>query len=434
MAKKNVTLTDFAGVTFNKYSLQCTYVENGETLYGLMPVNVKYEEYPILLVSKSGENLLLDKSQIDFGEHPEFAWASEKYQKLREDIKQLDSLPNAEGSIWKLFKSQGGFLALCEDGDVFDIAKSLNGERNFPTEHHTEGGATHPSFPIISVNGAMNYSADRVLLHELTHNACLTLIDYAQSDLFKAVVEVERANHSSNILSKVDGAIALQTSQGGYTEQQNYDELIARIHEKRLQDPEEFKKQLPVLDCFFKNYLYPSVLAHVDGYSNAENFFKCKITQTGVKDNLSQLYEQAHERVVEQKKIDLKVYNILMPINKYGYHQSDPTAKASPAYHQVYQEQQAYQQESQAKMQPLSKNLISFMKFTNLRAEMRAKLDKRDFSAYLQQCNEVNSKPKSQEKSKQLQTIEYEDLNRPDQVKNAWHNYPEFVDYVRKHR
>ncbi len=431
MAKKNVKFTEFAGVTFNQYDLEYTYVENGETLRGLMPVNFGYEEYPILLVSQNGENLLLDKSKIDFEKHPEFAWASETYQKLREDIRQLDSLPDAEGSVWQLFKKQGGFLALCEDGAVSDVCNSLNGNRNFPTEHHTEGGSTANSYPIISVNGAMNYSADRVLLHELTHNACFTLTDYAKSDLFKAIVEVERANHSSDILHKTDGSITYQSSQGTYTEQQRYDELIARLHERRLQNPEEFKKQLPVLDCFFQNYLYPSVLAHVYGYSNAEKFFKTEMDQPSVKNNFSQIYAQAHERVTGQREFDLKVEDVLMPVNKYGYRQSDPKAKETPAYHQAYQEQQGYQQESQTKMRPLSENLISFMENVNLRSEVPEKLDKRCLSSYLQKCSELGSKPKLKERCEQLQA-EYKDLDRPDQVKKAWRNISRLVDFVRK--
>ena len=431
MERRNIREKDFAGVTFNQYDLEYTYIEDGETLRGLMPVNFGYEEYPILLVSKSGENLLLDRSKIDFNKHPEFVWASEIYQKLREDVRQLDSLPDAEGSVWQLFKRQGGFLALCEDGDINDVAQSLNGRRNFPTEHHTEGGMTSASFPIISINGAMDYQNDRVLLHELTHNACLTLINYAKSDLFKAVVEVERANHSSNILSQVDNTITYQISGSGYTEQDRYDELIARLHEKRLQNPEEFKKQLPVLNCFFQNYLYPSVLAHIHGYSNAEKFFQREMEQTSVKNNFPQLYKQAHERVMGQKKIDLKVEDVLMPINKYGYRQSDPKAKESPRYRQVYQEQQAYQQESQTKMQPLGENLISVMENVHLRAEVHEKLDKRGLSAYLQKCSELGSKRKLQETCQQLQT-EYKDLDRPDQVKRAWRNIPKLVDAARK--
>ncbi|MBP5534358.1 MAG: hypothetical protein J6Y03_02490 [Alphaproteobacteria bacterium] len=424
MERKNIDTKDFAGVTFNQYDLVCTYIKNGETLYDLVPFGPASQEYPVLLVSKNGQNILLDETQFDFGKHPEFAWAQNTYKKLREDIKKLDSLPSEEGAVWQLFKSQGGFLALCEDGGADDLIKSLNGKRDFPTEHHTEGGQTLTAFPVISVNSSMDYSDDRVLLHELTHNACFTLINYGQSDLFKTIIEVERANHSSDILSRLNAAMDYQISGGNYTEDNRYDELLPRLHEERLKDPVEFKKQLPLLNCFFQNYLYPSVLAHTYGHSQTVDKFSNSLISPEAKKIFSLIYAQAHQRVTGQSEYDLKLKNILMPINKNGYRQSDPNAKDSPAYHQAYSEQQRYQKESETKMHPFCEQLVSFMESVKSQSEVQEKSDREGLRQYLQKYSNATSKSEAKG--------EYEGLKRSDPVGNAWRNLPKLLNFIRK--
>ena len=447
MAKKNVYAGELAGMTFNQYELEYTYVEDGETLHGLMPVNFAYKAYPILLVSKNGENLLVDERQFDFEKHPEFSWAKETYKKLREDIKKLDSLPDAEGSVWRLFQQQGGFLALCENGGVHDVVESLNGKRNFPTEKHYEGGATLLSYPIISVNSAMDYSGDKVLLHELTHNACHTLTNFAHSDLFKTVVEVERAHRSSDssdILPHLDKVMTYQIQGDGYTEKDRYDELICRLHEERLKNPAEFKKQLPVLDCFYQNFLYPSVLAYAERRGSMAQMLETTMEQPNIKTELGRLYDVAHERVLGQRKCDRSVEDILWPINASGYCQRDEKgAQKNPAYRQVCQEQVAYQLQSQKVLASVNEDLITFMQALNQSAKTYEKKDKRALSDYLKDRAEVGNmrmqlKGKgalSQEifqKKEEYVNRKKQEINRPDNVKKAWKNITNWVDAVRK--
>ena len=278
MVKKNVRTVDFAGVTFNQYQLEYTYMENGKELRGLMDFHPQYDEYPILLVSETGENLLLDKSKVDFSKYPEFQWAEKTYQKLRQDIKKLDSLPEQEGTVWRLFQKQGGFLALVENGNIDSATKSLNGKRTTPKpkikdialddasrERYMEekaGGMSAGNIPMISVNSSVNSEYGTVLVHELTHNACSTISSFDNDPLFRAVIEAERNNGTSDILTALDNQMNYSINiNHHYTQQNIYQELLARLHEERLKNPAEFKKQLPVIDAFFEHCLYPTLSA-----------------------------------------------------------------------------------------------------------------------------------------------------------------------------
>ena len=228
-----------ASSTANKYELKLEYaIRDGKPFRQLtpsLPTN-----YPILLLSSNGENLLLDENEVNFDEHPRFQWAKETYAKLRADIKELESHPTEEGSIWTLFQAQEGVLVLCETGHI-----NIKNLAYFGALRHTElsedtGGTTSVDLPIISINSHSPLFSDKdrkkkTLAHELSHNACHFLgIDFANSDLFRACVEVELAKGSSDTLRIVNMCLNNLMNEESYNRRQRYDELFARLQEERL--------------------------------------------------------------------------------------------------------------------------------------------------------------------------------------------------------
>ena len=53
--------------------------------------------------------------------------------------------------------------------------------------------------------------------------------------------------------------------QGAYSERQINKELLCRLHEEKIRDPENFARELPALNDFYEKMMYPTVLYHLDG-------------------------------------------------------------------------------------------------------------------------------------------------------------------------
>jgi hypothetical protein len=52
---------------------------------------------------------------------------------------------------------------------------------------------------------------------------------------------------------------------GAYSERQINKELLCRLHEEKIRDPENFARELPALNDFYEKMMYPTVLYHLDG-------------------------------------------------------------------------------------------------------------------------------------------------------------------------
>ena len=285
MTQDNITVPQFAGILLNTYEMNMGYVVAAEQTEATLS-----DAYPILLISKDGEHKQAFQGPVDFDRYPQFKWAESTYTKLRQDIKELEKLPQAEASLWHLFQAQGGVLALCEGGCLDAKAlkagqftwKTFDDDTNKPQpsqpgQNGQPLGVSNAGIPLISINATARRNAQlehKTLVHELAHNACNFIgIDFASSELFKACLAADRIQGSCALLEEIRN-LEKAIEQKRYKRENFYPELFAKLQEMRLKAPQKFARNMPALEAFYTQIVYPIVSAAFQRQEKSLEFMK----------------------------------------------------------------------------------------------------------------------------------------------------------------
>ncbi len=228
------------------------------------------ENHPILLVSKSGLTAIADKN-FNIDDHPEFEWAKKLLSDTRSDLKKLTALGPKEGLAWRTFQQQGGWLGICEQGDTVSITEVLTENEKITLAKSNLGGSSHRWFPIIGINASSNHTDKHLttLLHELTHNLNDTVHPFWDTPAFKFALDCERARGSETVLN-LDDCMQRLIQRGHYSPAENNEELVARLHERKIANPEKFAQDAPFINTFFEQMMYPAIRYYVDGDQKAK--------------------------------------------------------------------------------------------------------------------------------------------------------------------
>lgn len=264
-------LENFLSLSLNKYT---RHLHDCLDFGNALPPTSS-DDYPFVLLDKNNKKLIVSKaSDIK----TDFAWAKDPYNKLQKDIADINARKGQESMLWQLFRAQGGILVVCENGILDEKVLNTTGMFTYQRTQPTPSGLTMGALPIISLNANKAFQpADRkTLIHELAHNLCRSIgIQFDQSYLFDACLELECARNTSPLLNKHLSTLSSLTQKGCYeTDEDHAPELFAMLMESRLLHPKEFAEQLPILDCFYKEYVYPTLSAVLNRQGKTLSFMR----------------------------------------------------------------------------------------------------------------------------------------------------------------
>ena len=223
----------------------------------------------------------------------DYAWANEPFQELGRQWDKIINDPEA-CILADAFRQRGNILVLSSgEADVHKlinaVAKSslqttedkdgtTTGMHAFPgyIKNTTENASGQPLDEnnisgIISISEQIYpYGFSRTtLIHEMTHamdvvpgdektNALPPL--FSASMAFRAAYVKDYANGEDNdILHFCTAEMHSLISDKIYAQEDLFVEMLARLNEKRHDNPETFKQQCPTLDAFYSQVFYPSL-------------------------------------------------------------------------------------------------------------------------------------------------------------------------------
>ncbi len=252
--------------------------ENGEHFLCRLPESEK-QGFPVLLICENGKNMKTRTTLFPQGkEGLSFQWAKEALPAIHAAL--LKTLRSAEGEkLFDLFQKQGGLLALCEnDADELLLQRSLQTDdiqvffekdEDFPLIL----GAALSDMPVILLS-AKEKAPDKAasnFLHELTHRV-ESVSAFSDSLLFKEILDLEAA-HQPPLYQKISRVLNNFIVNENYDSDERNQELFARLHEEKFKNPSEFEKQMPLLNIFYNNIVYPTIDSYLLGHKRTKSFF-----------------------------------------------------------------------------------------------------------------------------------------------------------------
>ncbi|MBR6411805.1 MAG: hypothetical protein IKS41_01420 [Alphaproteobacteria bacterium] len=196
-----------------------------------------------------------------------FAWARESFGKLATEWDKIAA--GEERALLDNFRQRGGILSLMQrNADMQKFSNAVNGEQKETRDDRFDITAvTGTSFQeddgsriAENTDFFIGLSTERiptVLLHELTH-----LADHGISNslFFQTCFQLDKGRGGQiipDLIRKMEEAIEYSS----YKKDDIPGELICRLNEARHADPEQFKKECPLLDAFYSKVFYPALTA-----------------------------------------------------------------------------------------------------------------------------------------------------------------------------
>ena len=196
-----------------------------------------------------------------------FAWAKESFIKAATEWDKIAS--GEEKALLDNFRERGGVLNLVQrNADTEKLYNAVDGTNNETEDARTPKTGTWGETLQMSNGTSLKENIDFIislstersqttLIHELTHAADHGISD---SDLFKGCYTLDGVRGSQivqNLLSKMQNLIAT----GAYSSNKINKEMVCRLNEARHANPEQFKKECPLLDAFYSKVFYPALAA-----------------------------------------------------------------------------------------------------------------------------------------------------------------------------
>ena len=287
--------------TFEQYQLELTYImPDGSVEMGFSPLLQSSNDYPILLVSEKGQTMIAD-GKFNIDAHPEFEWARKALSDTRSDLHKLSILGPKEGCVWQAFQQQGGWLGICEKGCALTLRDALTENKNITSASNSVCGSSLNMAPIIGINASATASDGHLetLLHEMTHNIHDTIHPFQETPAFHFALDFERTRGSS-IVSNLDKTMQHFIKNGAYKQSEVNQELLCRLHEEKISNPEKFAQNAPILNTFFEKMMYPTIQYHLDGNQEAKQImtdamqmdFMCGMPLYGTHDKIKETKEK----------------------------------------------------------------------------------------------------------------------------------------------
>lgn len=204
----------------------------------------------------------------------EFSWAQERFEQAQAEwdkIEKSDAKPlldnfRQRGGIFTIDKSKVNnlnyFNAIQKalKKEVYDIPPTI-GVRG---EMATDKNDNRPIRYILSLSSTIQ--SPTTLIHELTHAGDGGI---SHSALFTQCWNNDKMR-GSKIVSDTYRIIQEQKNSGNYTEEQTSLEMIARLSERRHENPDQFKEECPYVDAFLTKVFYPALKAQTAALKDGE--------------------------------------------------------------------------------------------------------------------------------------------------------------------
>ena len=287
-----------------------TAQENGRTarpvMDGILPFPMNKKQR-IVIADGNAQGFIQDGMEYQADTPREFAWAQEALKTLKA---QYDSALKHPENHWliKLFSEKRGILAISNYGDTPAVINTVTNKKtlekkdgayvtmgssmtalyttflsalsNEVVQKEMEGQLDMDELDAclnVLASGKVNIVAlnsvttpdGTTLVHELTHQ---TDNGISQSKLFQKICSIESTKGGA--VSKIHDKMAKMLKDGVYTQVQYHEEMLARVVQERTSNPEQFKRQNPLMDSFLENVFYPLCMARVCGSENAEHISK----------------------------------------------------------------------------------------------------------------------------------------------------------------
>ena len=205
-----------------------------------------------------------------------FAWAKESFGKVATEWDKIAS--GEERALLDNFRERGGILNLVQrNADTEKLYNAVDGTNNETEDARTPKTGTWGETLQMSNGTSLKENIDFIislstersqttLIHELTHAADHGISD---SDLFKGCYTLDGIRGSQivqNLLNKMQNLIAT----GAYSSNKINKEMVCRLNEARHAQPEQFKKECPLLDAFYSKVFYPALAAQTAATKSGE--------------------------------------------------------------------------------------------------------------------------------------------------------------------
>ncbi len=266
--------------------------------------------FPVFLINEYGQNIktttyLSDEIRRDSS----FQWAKEEADILHESLMQI-SLDFGGKRMLDLFQRQGGLLCLFENEaneKLLHHSFKKDAPRNEPVTV-TKGdssfvlGTALPDMPVILISSqkGKDFSTTSVLLHELTHQA-ESVSFFSGSPLFNEILQLEAARHPP-VLQNIFHTLNKFIEKDLYETGQLNEELFARLHEEKFKDPEEFEKQVPLLNIFYNQIVYPALDAYLLDYKKTKTFLDSFMKKDLMSKTEKESFEKNQTKIKDAEK------------------------------------------------------------------------------------------------------------------------------------
>lgn len=224
-------------------------VINGKNV--LLPMRSRIK---LVLIGCNGDSLIISDFKITEDNKSRFPWAEKVLPELAKTHAEL----GIDSSLWNNFSDNGGILVLTENNRV-QAHKYLRGQP-FLEEESKEGGFfillknKGQKIPLISIS-AKDFDGEKrkTLAHELCHyvdRSSITQMELSIAQTFRDVMDVELLRGSPR-LGRIMTRFEKSIQNGDYKKDEMYPELLAYMQEVAIRFPEDFKKETPLLACYF---------------------------------------------------------------------------------------------------------------------------------------------------------------------------------------
>lgn len=296
----------------------------------ISPTNIGEKYPPLLLVNNKGYNLYVtDWNEIpDLKDKDGFEWVEQAFEPFKKEYDKTfgDFAPIQNLYILEQFRQANGVLGLCQNGEARLMDKSLSGKRStegqqpIGTASDKQAGSSQSKFfnspvpPLVGINAnRCNYFLEHStsLLYEFTHQLDFYINALSGSVLFENLLEMETSAHSP-IFNECTELLNRLIKKNKYDPAAKNEELFARFHQEYMADPNEFKKQLPLLNRFYEEivpaYTKAVFTKSIEAIIDLDNFFQNPFQNmdSEQRDQITKAREHSMDIAIKLKKCNSK--------------------------------------------------------------------------------------------------------------------------------